>query len=108
MRACVSWPSRSDEVGLRRTQGIALVLRFQSRHDLSGLDPIPELAVVFKHPARDAERERDLVLRFNSAGQGDRHAGFALVDRYGTNWTGCGSRRFIIGLARREKRRHCQ
>ena len=68
---------RSHEVGLRRTQTVALVLRFQSCHDLSGFDPIAELAIVFKHAARDAECKRDFILRFNPAGQSDGCAGFA-------------------------------
>ena len=44
-------PLRSNQVGLRRTQRVALILEFQSRHDLSGFDAIAELAVVFEHTA---------------------------------------------------------
>jgi hypothetical protein len=72
---------------LRRAQRIAFILGFQTRDDLSGLDAIPELAIVFEHTAGDAECKRDFVFRFDSAGQGDRGAGCALFNRYGTHRT---------------------
>jgi hypothetical protein len=76
---------RRNEVGLRRTQCIPFILRFQTRDYLSGLDPVPELAIVFKHPAGDAECKRYFVLRLDSTGQGDGRAGCALLDRHGPN-----------------------
>ena len=77
----------SNEIGLRGPQGIALVLRFQPRDHLSSLEPIPELPVVLKHATRDPESERNLILRFDASGQGNRHAGFAFLDSRGTNRT---------------------
>ena len=73
---------RSDEVGLRRAQCVAFILRFQSRDDLSGLEAVSELAIVFEHATGDAECKRHLVLGFDPAGQGNRGAGCALLDRH--------------------------
>ena len=77
----------SNEIGLRRPQGVALVLRFQPRDHLSSLEPIAELSVVLKHAARDPESERHFILRFDASGQGNRHAGFAFLDSRGANRT---------------------
>src|SRR5262245_6168667 len=76
---------RGNEVGLRRTQCISFILGFQPRDDLPSLDPVPELAIVFKHPAGDAECERHFVLCLNSTGQGNSRAGGALLDRHGSD-----------------------
>jgi hypothetical protein len=53
---------RCNEVGLRRPQCVPFILGFQARDNLSGLDPVAELAIVFKHPAGDAECKRHFVL----------------------------------------------
>jgi hypothetical protein len=71
---------RCNEVGLRPPQCIPFILGFQPRDNLSGFDPIPELAIVFKHPAGDAECKRHFVLRLDSAGHGNGRAGSALLD----------------------------
>ena len=84
MIACLGQLALSGrEIGLRRPQCIQLVLRFETRHHLPGLQAIPELAVAFDDPARDAECEGHFVFRFNAAGQGDGNAGFASLDGYG-------------------------
>src|SRR5262249_51966033 len=95
---------RSNEVGLRCTQRVALVLRFLSCYHLAGLDPIAELAVVFKHPTRDTKCKCYLVLSFDPAGQSGRRAGFALLDRRGPNWARL--RRGGLRLWRARRKRH--
>jgi hypothetical protein len=44
-------PLGGCQIGLRRSQDIALVLRFQACHDLSRFQPISEHAVVFEQAA---------------------------------------------------------
>jgi hypothetical protein len=96
------------EIGPRRPQRIALVLRLEARNHLPGLHPIPELVVVFENPAGDAEGKRDLVLRFDATGQRDRNASFASLDRHGPDRTGVRRGRFDLCPARREQRWHRQ
>ena len=48
------------EIGLRRAQGVQLVLRLQAGHHLPGLHPVAELEVALEQPPRDAERQARL------------------------------------------------
>ena len=96
------------EVGLRRAQGIELVLRLQASHQLSRLQLIPEPEIAFQQPSRNAKRERHLVLGFDAAGEHDGCAGFALFDDDGPHGPAFGRRHFRFRPARRERHRQCR
>jgi len=44
-------PARSGQIGLRRAQGVQLVLRFETRDELAGFDPIAKIDVALEYPA---------------------------------------------------------
>jgi hypothetical protein len=92
-------PLGGRETGLRGPQGVALVLRLETSHQLPGLDPIAAPKVVFKDAAGDAESERHLVLRLDAAGQRDGYAGLSFLHRDGANRSRLGRGRLDLSAA---------
>ena len=69
------------EIGARRAECVFRRFRFEPRHDLRGLDPVPDVYRTPDHPAADPEGQADLGLRPDLAGQRDRLARFLALDR---------------------------
>jgi hypothetical protein len=60
---------RRSKIGLRRSQLVHLVLRFEARHYLSGLNPIAQPSVVFEQAPRDFPHLQDRAIRPPSRGE---------------------------------------
>jgi hypothetical protein len=78
--------------GLCGAQRIQLVLRLEPRHHLSRLDPVAKFSVIDEQTAADPECDRNLVFCFDPAGQHDRRARLAFLDRDGADRTRLGRR----------------
>ena len=81
LRASASWALRRGQLRARRLQAALLVLRIEPRDELARPHGVADAHRALEHPAVDAERQVDLGLRLHGAGERERVAACALLDR---------------------------
>lgn len=95
---------RGGDCRLRRTQGVDLVLRVESRNHLIGLDPVTDVDGSLDHAPANAKGEPRFVLRLDPSGEGYGLADVPFGDSDCPNRTRFRDRLFCFAVAAGEQR----